>query len=49
MATLFLILVSETTVTEVESIKAFAKVGFFTFLVFVYCSIKRKTTRKIVN
>ena len=42
MATLFLILASETIMTEVKSVKVFAKVGLFSFLIFVYCMIKRK-------
>jgi len=32
--------VSETTMTEVKSIKACVKVSLFAFLVFVYCLIK---------
>ena len=39
----------EITIIEVKSIKVFAKIDLFAFLVFIVCLIKRKTTRKIVN
>jgi len=46
MATLFLMLASETIMTEVKSVKVFAKMGLFSFLIFVYCMIKRKLLGK---
>jgi len=49
IATLFLMLTSKTTMIKVKSVKMFAKVDLFAFLIFLYCMIKRKTTRKIVN